>query len=343
MMILHYVNQFFAGIGGEQSADTGVEVREGPVGPGAILAARFPEATITTVVCGDNHAAEHLERVTDDVVALVQERRPDVVVCGPAFNAGRYGLACGELAASIPSRTGVPAITAMYEENAAVSLYGNRALIVRSARSGAGMAAAMKQIAALIPRLVAGEEITDREAAGLFRANARKNRRVERSGADRAVDLLLAMLDGEEVGTELAAPQFEPVAPPAPVSALEGATVALVTEGGLLPRGNPDKLTTGWSERWASYPVADLLARPQDFESIHGGFDTHFVNEVPCRLVPADAVLELVEDGRVGGLHPRFFTTAGMATPVENARRMGAQIAAVLRNDGVDAVILTST
>ena len=35
--IVHYINQFFAGIGGEEKADIKPEVREGVVGPGAAL------------------------------------------------------------------------------------------------------------------------------------------------------------------------------------------------------------------------------------------------------------------------------------------------------------------
>ncbi|MCD5410636.1 MAG: glycine/betaine/sarcosine/D-proline family reductase selenoprotein B, partial [Clostridiales bacterium] len=32
--VIHYINQFFAGIGGEEKADIKPEIREGFVGPG---------------------------------------------------------------------------------------------------------------------------------------------------------------------------------------------------------------------------------------------------------------------------------------------------------------------
>ncbi len=35
--VIHYINQFFAGIGGEEKADVAPEVREGVVGPGMAL------------------------------------------------------------------------------------------------------------------------------------------------------------------------------------------------------------------------------------------------------------------------------------------------------------------
>ena len=35
--VVHYLNQFFGGIGGEEHANSPVEVREGAVGPGRAL------------------------------------------------------------------------------------------------------------------------------------------------------------------------------------------------------------------------------------------------------------------------------------------------------------------
>jgi glycine reductase len=46
---------------------------------------------------------------------------------------------------------------------------------------------------------------------------------------------------------------------------------------------------------------------------------------------------------RIGRLYPRYFATVGNATSVERARRYGAEIAAKLVNEGVQAVVFTST
>ena len=37
LRVAHYVNQFFAGVGGEEHADVGVTARPGAVGPGRAL------------------------------------------------------------------------------------------------------------------------------------------------------------------------------------------------------------------------------------------------------------------------------------------------------------------
>ena len=61
--ILHYLNQFFGGIGGEDKADIPPQYRAGPIGPGAGLAKYLGnQAAITgTLICGDNYFVEHQE------------------------------------------------------------------------------------------------------------------------------------------------------------------------------------------------------------------------------------------------------------------------------------------
>ena len=35
--VIHYINQFYAGMGGEDTASVGISVKEEPVGPGLLL------------------------------------------------------------------------------------------------------------------------------------------------------------------------------------------------------------------------------------------------------------------------------------------------------------------
>ncbi len=37
MRIVHYLNQFFGGLGGEEQAGAALEIRDGAVGPGKLL------------------------------------------------------------------------------------------------------------------------------------------------------------------------------------------------------------------------------------------------------------------------------------------------------------------
>ena len=72
--LVHYINQFFAGIGGEDKADVSPEVRDGIVGPGMAFKAAFNgEAEIVaTFICGDNYCANHLDDVAAHMVETVK-------------------------------------------------------------------------------------------------------------------------------------------------------------------------------------------------------------------------------------------------------------------------------
>ena len=59
--VMHYINQFFANIGGEEMAHVAPQLREGVVGPGLAFAQVWKEEAkiVSTVICGDSYFAEH--------------------------------------------------------------------------------------------------------------------------------------------------------------------------------------------------------------------------------------------------------------------------------------------
>jgi glycine reductase len=120
--------------------------------------------------------------------------------------------------------------------------------------------------------------------------------------------------------------------------------VALVTDGGLVPAGNPDGIESAAATRFGVYSIAgrDRLS-PDEYEVSHGGYDNRYVKADPNRLVPVDAARQLEKEGRIGKLHDAYIVTTGLTNPVQNSRRLGREIADHLKQAGVDAVILTST
>src|SRR5512132_2384759 len=109
--VVHYLNQFFAGIGGEDRADMGPGRVDGPVGPGRLLEQVFGGRAhvVATVHCGDNHVAERPEAI-ETILDLIADAGPDILITGPAFSAGRYGLACGEVAVRARDRLGIAVV-----------------------------------------------------------------------------------------------------------------------------------------------------------------------------------------------------------------------------------------
>lgn len=343
--VVHYVNQFFAGIGGEEAAGVGPALRDGPIGPGIRLQQLLhPRGSIVaTALCGDTYFGDHPERAVVELTRLIRPLRPDLLVLGPAFNSGRYGLACARLGVELARELGVPAVTGMHEENPGVELARRVILVARTEATARGMEAALQRMASLARAALAGE-VPSPGAGGYFPRGIRVNVRVERPAAERAVEMLLKKLRGEPFETELGPPVAEQVPPAPPVADPRRATIALVTDGGLVPRGNPLRMPPSLCERYCVVEVGGLeRLDPTLHEVYHRGYDTSLVNEDPNRLVPLDAARQLEREGRIGRLVPRVYSTAGCSAPVANARRVGREIAEALRADGVEAAILTST
>jgi betaine reductase len=336
---VHYLNQFFAGLGGEEAAETPPTRIEGAVGPGRGLQEALTGIDIVaTLACGDDYFGEHEEEALARLLELLEAEGAGILLCGPAFGSGRYGYACATLAAASP----VPALAAMHEENPGVGAARGRVLIVPTAVNVAGMRDALPRMARLAEALATGRELGPPEEEGYLPRGFRRSYRAGKVGAERAIDLLLAKLGGE-IRTE-ALPGFDRVEPPPPVPDLSVALFALVTEAGCVPQGNPDRLPTIRARGWLRYPLSgeSTLARGR-YESVHGGFDVTLANEDPNRLVPVDTVRALEREGRIGRVHDAFYTTTGNGTPVAAATRFGREIAAELRQAGVEAVLLSGT
>jgi glycine reductase len=139
-------------------------------------------------------------------------------------------------------------------------------------------------------------------------------------------------------------PVFDRVAPAGALKNLKEATIALVTSGGIVPKGNPDHIEASSASRYGEYDISgvdDLTAA--GYGTAHGGYDPTYADGDADRVLPVDVLREMEREGRFAKLHDFFYSTVGNGTPVALAARFGREIAEKLRNAGVDAVILTST
>ena len=132
--VLHYLNQFFAGIGGEDKSGQEFLFLPKPVGPGVLLLDLLKDGQIeyATVVSGDNYFHEHEETVLASLAEVIAQFQPDLFIAGPAFHAGRYGLACAKSVSFVRECFGVPAITGLYEENPGTREIGRHVLVIDS-------------------------------------------------------------------------------------------------------------------------------------------------------------------------------------------------------------------
>ena len=344
--VIHYINQFFANIGGEEMAHIAPEIREGAVGPGLGLNQQFKgEAEIiATVVCGDSYFNENIEAATTKIIDLIKDYQADLFIAGPAFNAGRYGTACGTICKAVQDKLNIPTLTGMYIENPGADMFKKEVYIIETSNAATGMRKALPKIGSLAMKIVKGEDILDAKTEGYMLRGIRKNYFADKIGAERAVDMLVKKLTGEEYTTEYPMPEFDRVNPGAAIKDLSKARIALVTSGGIVPKGNPDHIESSSASKYGKYEiskVSDLTSA--EYETAHGGYAPVYANEEPDRVLPLDVLRDLEKEGVIGSIHPYFYTTVGNGTAVKSAKAFSEEIAGKLLNDGVDAVILTST
>ena len=197
-------------------------------------------------------------------------------------------------------------------------------------------------MASILTKRLSGEELLPAEQDALCTRGLKKNIIMEKSAAARGVDMLLAKHRGEKLQTEIPIPISELVAP-APAVTTGPIKLALVTDGGLMLKGNPERMPSGRCERYYELNAEgkDRLDS-NDYEVNHFGYDGRYVTADPHRLVPLDAAKALEKDGLLT-IHPIIYSTAGAATAVENAASIGKGIAEELKKAGIQAAILTST
>lgn len=345
--IVHYINQFFAGVGGEEKADYEPEIREGFVGPGMAIAKALGDdyEIVATVVCGDNYFGENLDKATDTIIDMVKKHQPDVFVAGPAFNAGRYGVACGTICKAVQERLNIPAITAQFEENPGVDMFKQDVIIVKTGDSAASLRKAMPALGKLIKKLATGEEVFGPDQEGYHERGIRMNYFAEERGSERAIQTLVKKIKGEDFHTDLPMPKFDRVDPAPPIKDIKKAKIAVVTSGGIVPLGNPDHIESSNATRYGKYTLAGMDRMDSKvYTTIHGGYDRQFVMEDPNLVIPLDVLRDLEKEGEFGELVDYFYATTGTGTSTASAAKFGTEIGKELtEKEHVDGVILVST
>lgn len=169
--VVHYINQFYAGIGGEEKAYYAPELKKGEViGPGMAFKAAFDDKAeiIATIVCGDFYFVEHKDEAKAQIVAWVKELQPDVFMAGPVFNAKYYGMAACAICEAVQAQLNIPVFTGMCAENPCADRYFDRIYILPTKNSVAGMKDAVEVMAPFAIKLGRGEHIGTRKEEGCF-------------------------------------------------------------------------------------------------------------------------------------------------------------------------------
>ena len=345
LTVIHYMNQIGAGFGSEDKADMKTGVFDGPKGPGLAFQGFFGDraAIVKTIYAGDNYANEFKEGFLEEAMAVIREVKPDVLIAGPAFNSGRYGLACGSLLQRAKEELGIPGVAGFGPDNPGIVAFGKDCYSILTGVAANSMRQAIEPMGRLALKLGGREPVGPARIEGYIPRGVRLNANTGKPSAVRALDMALARLANREWQTELPRVVFDKVPPPAPLADLSKAVIALVSEGGVVPAGNPDHMETNNSTKWRSYVMSGDELTPGQYEVRHGGYLTGDVTKCPDRMVPYDALCALEKQGVIGKVFPEMLTASGSMANVSTMQRLGREMGEYLRKRGVDAVLLTAT
>jgi len=342
-----YINQFFAGIGGEELADHKPEIREGLVGPALALNAALEGAEVThTIICGDNFMGSNEEEAVKTILGFLEDKEFDIFFAGPAFQAGRYGNACGVISKAVKAKFDVEAISSMHIENPGVEMFKKDLYIFPGGKSAAAMRKDTKKMAVLGDKILKGDKNLLAEVEGFYPRGIRHQiwREDAMPASKRAMDMLLKKLAGEDYVSELPIPKVDRVDIAEPIADMKSAKIAIVTTGGIVPVANPDRIQSASATRWGRYDVT-AMARLEGgvFKTIHAGFDPAAADADPNVIVPIDSMREFEKEGRIGSLHEFFYSTVGTGTTEAEASRMAIEMIVQLKEAEVTGLIMTST
>jgi glycine reductase len=155
--------------------------------------------------------------------------------------------------------------------------------------------------------------------------------------------MLFKRLRNQPFVTEVPIQVWDEVKPAAPLSKDKKPIVALVTTSGVVPWGNPDRFKTYRNTFWRKYNIGEVkVLESGKWEAVHGGYNVNFMNQNPHYGVPLDALRGLEVDGRIRLYHSYYVVPGNQGAP-SVMRRIGQEVAADLRKEGVEAVLLVAT
>lgn len=348
--VMHYLNQFFAGVGGEDKADAPPGSLEGAVGPGKRLQNLLGDAAeiVVSAYCGDNYFSEHHDKTVKKILEIAKAHDIKIVVAGPAFASGRYGLSCIEACQSVSTSLGLDCVTAMHPENPGIEIYkqykDRKVFAFPTTEVVSGMEDALAKMAGFISKLVAESGIGSASKEGYIPRGFRIIEFGDKSGAKRAVDMLLNKIAGRPFVTEIPIASFEPVPVPPRIENLKKVHLALVCTGGIIRPGNPDGFKAIKNTKWVKYPIDELDSMTDTkWEVMHGGYNNEFMQKNPNYGVPLDVCKKMEREGIFGKLYSYFYGTTGVLGTVSAMQTIGRGIALDMKKDGVNAVLLVST
>lgn len=109
--------------------------------------------------CGNGTYLADPDEVSRKLCAMVNKVKPDIVICGPAFNYADYAAMCARVADDINRTTEAKAFAAMSQENEeTIAAYKDKVMIVKTPKKGGmGLNDSLKHICQVAKALSDGD------------------------------------------------------------------------------------------------------------------------------------------------------------------------------------------
>jgi len=347
---MHYINQFFAGKGGEDKADLGLEHVLEPLGPGKRLQMLLDNSAeiVVTAYCGDSYFSENSNKVLNSILKIALDNNVEVIIAGPAFLAGRYGFACVEICRFLSNELSLRCVTGMSADNPAVPGYkhckNKNIFLFPTSDKLTGMEEALSKMASFVSKIAADIKLGFADEEGYVPRGIRIPTVSSKAGAERTLDMLLKKIHGEYFKTEIPVIMPELISPAPPITDIKKAKIALVSTAGVHEAGNPHQFKALANTQWRKYSIQSLnTMQDKEWSVIHGGTSVEYLSQNPNYAVPLDVCREMEKKSAFKELYPYFYGTTGVAATVQAMERVGQEIVADMQTEDVGGALIVST
>ena len=162
MKIVMIFDQIQSGLGTKDDTMVPLTGKKEAVGPAVMMQPYLKEIdgrVIACLCCGNGTWLADPDEVSRKLCAMINKVKPDIVICGPAFNYADYAAMCARVADDINRTTGAKAFAAMSQENEeTIAAYKEKVMIVKTPKKGGmGLNDSLKQICQVAKALADGD------------------------------------------------------------------------------------------------------------------------------------------------------------------------------------------
>lgn len=162
MKIVMIFDQIQSGLGTKDDTMVPLTGKKEAVGPAVMMQPYLKETggrVMACLCCGNGTYLADPDEVSRKLCAMIHKVKPDIVICGPAFNYADYAAMCARVADDINRTTEAKAFAAMSQENEeTIAAYKDKVMIVKTPKKGGmGLNDSLKHICQVAKALADGD------------------------------------------------------------------------------------------------------------------------------------------------------------------------------------------